>query len=120
MVTAATYHLAEMAVGPSWSSRFVSPSTRPHDLRAKRRLYYRVGVQKYVLVDRGPQNEDPVRLIGYQTGAAWLASATPDAQGRLDLGTSRHGAGIADDRPWLYERGHGRTGARSARNGNRS
>ena len=98
----ATYHLAEEGGRPVLVIEIVSPSTRPHDLRAKRRLYYRVGVQKYVLVDRGPQNADPVRLIGYQWGPRGWRRLRPDAQGRLDLAPVGMMLGIADDRPWLY------------------
>jgi colicin import membrane protein len=98
----ATYHLAEEGGRPVLVIEIVSPSTRPHDLRAKRRLYYRVGVQKYVLVDRGPQNADPVRLIGYQRGPRGWRRLRPDVQGRLDLAPVGMMLGIADDRPWLY------------------
>ena len=99
----ATYHLAEEGGRPVLVIEIVSPSTRPHDLRAKRRLYYRVGVQKYVLVDRGPQNADPVQLIGYQRGPRGWRRLRPDAQGRLDLAPVGMVLGIADDRPWLYD-----------------
>jgi colicin import membrane protein len=98
-----TYRLAEEGGRPVLVIEIVSPSTRPHDLRAKRRLYYRVGVQKYVLVDRGPQNRDPVRLLGYQRGPHGWRQLRPDAQGRLDLAPVGMVLGSADDRPWLYD-----------------
>ncbi len=99
----ATYHLAEEGGRPVLVIEIVSPSTRPYDLRAKRRLYHRVGVQKYVLVDRGPQNEDPVRLLGYQRGPRGWRRLRPDAHGRLNLEPVGMVLGIADERPWLYD-----------------
>jgi colicin import membrane protein len=98
-----TYRLVEEGGCPVLVIEIVSPSTRPHDLRAKRRLYYRVGVQKYVLIDRGPQNSDPVRLFGYQRGPRGWRRLRPDAHGRLDLAPVGMLLGSADDRPWLYD-----------------
>lgn len=54
-----TYHLAEEGGRPVLVLEIVSPSTRKHDLGAKRRLYYRLGVQKYVLVDRWTPSDAP-------------------------------------------------------------
>ena len=80
-----------------------SPSTRGHDLGIKLDLYHRVGVQKYVIVDRGPQGDAPVRLLGYQrTPTGWEALSL-DAQGRLDLAPVGLLLGLEADRPWLYD-----------------
>jgi Uma2 family endonuclease len=99
----ATYRLAEEGGRPVLVIEIASPSTREYDLDAKLRLYYRVGVQKYVIVDRGPRGEDPVRLLGYQRGARGWRRLRPDGQGRLDLAPVGLRLGIADDRPWLYD-----------------
>jgi len=80
-----------------------SPSTRRNDLGIKREFYYRVGVQKYVIVDRGPGGEDPVRLLGFQRGATDWLPLPPDAQGRLNLAPVGLCMGVEDDRPWLYD-----------------
>jgi len=99
----ATFHLAEEGGSPTLVVEIASPSTRRNDLGIKREFYYRVGVQKYVIVDRGPEGEDPVRLIGFQRGAAdWLLLPT-DAQGRLNLSPVGLLMGVEDDRPWLYD-----------------
>src|SRR5262249_57640058 len=80
-----------------------SPSTRSNDLGIKRAFYYQAGVQKYVIVDRGPEGEDPVRLIGYQRGPTDWLPLPPDAEGRLDLAPIGLSMGIEDDRPWIYD-----------------
>ena len=61
------------------------------------------GVQKYVIVDRGPEGEDSVRLIGYQRGPTDWLPLPPDAQGRLDLAPAGLSMGLEDDRPWFYD-----------------
>ena len=99
----ATYHLAEEGGRPVLVIEIASPSTRKHDLDAKLKLYYRVGVQKYVIVDRGPQGDDSVRLLGYQRSTRGWRRLRLDAQGRLDLAPVGLRLGIADDRPWLYD-----------------
>lgn len=98
-----TYRLAEDGGRPVLVIEVASPSTREYDLDAKLKLYHRVGVQKYVIVDRGPHNTDPVRLLGYQRGRRGWRRLRPDAQGRLDLAPVGMHIGIADDRPWLYD-----------------
>ena len=99
----ATYHLAEEGGRPVLVIEILSPETRGQDLRTKRRLYYRVGVQKYVLIDRGPRGDAPVQLIGYQRGTRGWRRLRPDAQGRLDLAPVSMVLGVADERPWLYD-----------------
>jgi colicin import membrane protein len=99
----ATFHLAEEGGSPMLVVEIASPSTRRNDLGIKREFYYRVGVQKYVIVDRGPEGEDPVRLLGFQRGTTdWLPLPT-DAQGRLNLTPVGLCMGVEDDRPWLYD-----------------
>lgn len=99
----ATFHRAEEGGQPVLVMEIASPSTRVHNLGAKLDLYYRVGVQKYMIVDRGPQNEDPVRLIGYWRGPTGWLPLPPDAQGRFDLAPVGLLLGVEDDRPWLYD-----------------
>ena len=77
----ATYRRAEEGGRPVLVVEIGSPSTRVHDLGAKLDLYYRVGVQQYVIVDRGPQNEDPKCLIGYRRGPTGWLPLVPDTQG---------------------------------------
>jgi hypothetical protein len=98
-----TYHLAEEGGRPVLVLEIVSPSTRQHDLGAKRRLYYRLGVQKYVLVDRWTPSEAPVRLLGYERGPRGWRRLRPDAQGRLDLAPVGMKLGLEGERPWLYD-----------------
>lgn len=99
----ATFRLAEDGGQPVLVLEIASPNTRKYDLGIKRTLYYRVGVQKYVIVDRGPRNNAPVRLRGYQRGPTGWRLLRPDAQGRLDLAPVGFQLGIEDDRPWLYD-----------------
>ena len=60
-------------------------------------------MQKYVIVDRGPEGEDPVRLLGYQRGPTGWLPLPPDAQGRLDLAPVGLSIGLEDGRPWFYD-----------------
>ena len=99
----ATFQLAQEGGRPVLVIEIASPSTRVHDLDTKLTLYDQVGVQKYVIVDRGPHNDDPVRLIGYQRGPAGWRPLLPEAQGRLDLAPVGLLLGIEEDRPWLYD-----------------
>jgi Uma2 family endonuclease len=99
----ATFHLAGEGGTPVLVVEIASPSTRDNDLGIKRAFYYQAGVQKYVIVDRGPEGEDPVRLLGYQRGPTDWLPLPPDAQGRLDLAPVGLSMGIEDDRPWFYD-----------------
>jgi Uma2 family endonuclease len=99
----ATYRLAEEGGRPVLVIEILSPDTRQQDLRTKRQLYYRVGVEKYVLIDRGPRGDAPVQLIGYQRGRRGWRRLRPDAQGRLDLAPVSMVLGVDDERPWLYD-----------------
>lgn len=97
-----TFQLAVEGGYPVLVIEIASPSTRQHDLGVKLSLYHQVGVQKYVIVDRGPRNEDPVRLIGYERAPGGWLPLLPDAQGRLALAPVELLLGIEDDRPWFY------------------
>ena len=98
-----TFHLAEEGGRPVLVVEVASPSTRGHDLGIKFDLYHRVGVQKYVIVDRGPQGDAPVRLLGYQRNATGWDPLPVEAQGRLDLAPVRLWLGIEADQLWLYD-----------------
>jgi colicin import membrane protein len=104
-----TFHLAEEGGSPVLVVEIASPSTRRHDLGIKRDLYYRVGVHKYVIVDRGPEGAQPPRLLGYQRSPTGWVPLQPDAQGRLALAPVGLLLGVEDQRPWLYD---ARTGER--------
>jgi Uma2 family endonuclease len=97
-----TFRIAEEGGEPVLVMEIASPSTRDHDWERKPDLYYRAGVQKYVILDRGPDGEDPAQLSGFQRGATGWVPLPPDAQGRLDLAPVGLLLGIEDDRPWLY------------------
>jgi Uma2 family endonuclease len=99
----ATFHLAGEGGTPVLVVEIASPSTRDNDLGIKRAFYYQAGVQKYIIVDRGPEGEDPVRLLGYQRGPTDWLPLPPDAQGRLELAPVGLSMGIEDDRPWFYD-----------------
>jgi len=99
----ATFHLVGEGGTPVLVVEIASPSTRDNDLGIKRAFYYQAGVQKYVIVDRGREGEDPVRLLGYQRGPTDWLPLPPDAQGRLDLAPVGLSMGIEDDRPWFYD-----------------
>jgi hypothetical protein len=98
-----TYQLAVEGGRPVLVLEIASPSTYRNDVGIKAELYYRVGVERYVIVDRGPRNEDPVRLIGYERTPRGWREMTADVQGRLSLAPVALLLGIEDDRPWLYD-----------------
>jgi hypothetical protein len=99
----ATYQLAVDGGRPVLVVEIASPGTYNNDVGIKRELYHRVGVQHYVIVDRGPRNEAPARLIGYERTRRGWRTMRPDAQGRLTLAPVPLLIGIEDDRPWLYD-----------------
>ncbi len=104
-----TFHIAEEGGRPVLALEIAAPETRGHDLHAKPDLYYRAGVQKYVIIDRGWDAEHPAKLLGNQRGPDGWVPLPADAQGRLDLSPLPLRLGLEDDRPWLYD---ARTGAR--------
>jgi hypothetical protein len=99
----ATFHLADEGGTPVLVVEIASPGTRDNDLGIKRAFYYQAGVQKYVIVDRGPEGEDPVQLMGYQRGPSGWLPLSPDTQGRLNLAPVGLSIGIEDGRPWFYD-----------------
>ena len=99
----ATFRLADEGGTPVLVLEIASPSTRGNDLGIKRAFYYQAGVQKYVIVDRGPDGEEPVRLLGYQRGPTDWLPLPPGAEGRLDLAPVGLSMGIEDNRPWFYD-----------------
>jgi hypothetical protein len=104
-----TFRIAEEGGRPVLVMEIASPSTRDNDLGPKIDLYYRVGVSRYVIVDRGPEGEDPVQITGYQWTPQGWEKLTPAAQGRLSLAPVPLLLGVEDGRPWLYDAA---TGAR--------
>jgi hypothetical protein len=97
-----TFRLAEEGGRPIIALEVVSPSTRGHDLYNKPDLYYRVGIHKYILIDRGPRGEDAPRLLGFQRDSGVWVRLAPDAQGRLDLSPVGIQLGLEGNRPWMY------------------
>ncbi len=104
-----TFDVARDGGRPVAVIEVASPSTRDHDLLNKPALYYRAGVEKYVIVDRGRRGEEPPRLIGFQRGSQGWLPLPPDARGRLDLAPVGVLIGLEGDQPWLY---NARTGER--------
>lgn len=104
---AGTFRIAEEGGRPILVLEIASPSTWEHDLYSKPDLYYRAGVQRYAIVDRGPKGEDPPRLLGYQRGAQGWVDLPLDGQGRLDLAPVPLLLGLDGDRPRLYDAGSG-------------
>ncbi len=56
-----TFRVAVEGGRPVLAIEVSSPSTRPHDLANKPDLFFRAGVEKYVIIDRGPQGTAPAR-----------------------------------------------------------
>ena len=98
-----TFRIAEEGGRPVLVIEVSSPNTWVNDVGPKIDLYYRAGVQRYVIVDRGPKGEDPVQLTGYERGPDWWERLLPDAQGRLSLAPLPLLIGVEDDRPWVYD-----------------
>jgi hypothetical protein len=80
-----------------------SPNSRAHDLGNKPDLFYHAGVDKYVIVDRGPLGAEPPRVMGYHRGPKGWQFLSPDARGRLDLSPVGVLLASEGDRLWLYE-----------------
>jgi Uma2 family endonuclease len=104
-----TFQVAEEGGRPVLVIEVTSPNTWKNDVGPKIDLYYRAGVQRYVIVDRGPRGEDPAQLVGYLRGSDWWERMEADAQGRFSLEPVPLLIGLENDRPWLYDT---RTGER--------
>ena len=98
-----TYRLADLGGRPILVIEIASPSTYDNDLGIKKGFYYGLGVQVYVIVDRGPDGQAQTRLLGHQRGPQGWSPLPADAQGRLDLAPIPLRLGIENDRPWLYD-----------------
>jgi hypothetical protein len=98
-----TFHVAEEGGRPILALEVASPNTRGHDLYNKPDLYYRAGVHKYVVIDRGPRGKKPPSLFGFQRGPRGWVPLTPDDRGRLDLSPVGVQLGLEGDRPLLYD-----------------
>jgi Putative restriction endonuclease len=97
-----TYRVAKEGGRSVLVLEITSSDTRRNDIGIKKTLYHRVGVERYVIVDRGPRNKKPASLIGYERTPTGWKTITPDAQGRLSLAPVPLLIGIEDDRPYLY------------------
>jgi len=56
-----------------------------------------------LIIDRGPQSEDPVRLLGFDRGPKGWLPMVADARGRLDLSPIPLLIGIESDGPRFYD-----------------
>jgi hypothetical protein len=97
-----TFHVAEEGGRPIVALEVASPNTRGHDLYNKPDLYFRAGVHKYVVIDRGPRGKNPPSLLGFQRGSRGWVPLAPDTRGRLDLSPVGVQLALEGDRPWLY------------------
>lgn len=98
-----TYYIAEEGGRPVLLIELASPSTRENDVGIKKDLYHRVGVYRYVIVDKGPKSEGPTRILGFQRNADGWLTVEPNARGRYDLEPIPLEIGVEDNRPWLYD-----------------
>jgi hypothetical protein len=99
-----TFRFAAEGGRPILVIEICSPGSRDNDLERKVALYYRVGVQKYIIVDRGPEDDGPVELTGYQRGRKSWKPLPLDEQGRFDLSPVPLWLGKEDGRVWLYDK----------------
>lgn len=80
-----------------------SPSTRRNDLGIKLEHYFRVGIQQYVIVDRGPEGLGPYRLLAFRPGPTGMEAQPLDEQGRVLLDVANLLLGIEGERAVLYD-----------------
>jgi colicin import membrane protein len=99
-----TFRFAEEGGRPVLVIEICSPGSRDNDLERKVDLYYRVGVQKYVIVDRGPDGDGPIELTGYQRGRKKWKPLRLDEHGRFDLSPVPLWLGEEEGRVWLYDK----------------
>jgi colicin import membrane protein len=102
-VRAGTYRIARHGGHAVVALEFGSPSTRTLDVERKPPLFYRIGIEKYVFVDRGPRGDAPAQLRCYRRGARTWVQMTPDATGRYDLAPVSVLIGLEQDLVWLYD-----------------
>lgn len=98
-----TFRVREEGGRPVLVMEATSPDTYVHDMENKPPLFFKVGVEWLVIVDRGPAGEDPVRLHVYRRGPENWVPVPPNEQGRYYLGPLDLYIGIEEDRPWLYD-----------------
>jgi colicin import membrane protein len=101
--TAGTYLIAENGGRATLAIELGSPKTRRLDLRRKPELFFRIGLEKYVFVDRGPRGNRPAQLNCYRRGRRDWVRMTPDASERYDLSPVGVLIGLEDERVWLYD-----------------
>jgi colicin import membrane protein len=104
-----TYSIARNGGRAVLAIELGSPETRRNDLRRKPPLYFRIGLEKYVFVDRGPRGNRPAQLNCYRHGRRDWVQMTPDTNGRYELSPVGVLIGLENDRVWLYD---AKTGAR--------
>ncbi len=98
-----TYYIARNGGRAVLAIELGSPETRRNDLYRKPALFLRIGLEKYVFVDRGPRGNRPAQLNCYRRGRRGWVQMTPDANGRYDLSPVGVLIGLENDRVWLYD-----------------
>jgi Uma2 family endonuclease len=99
-----TFHVGQEGTRPSLVVEITSPATRTNDLEIKVDLYYRVGVQWYVIVDREERGGGivAVHLLGYQRGDSGFVEMTPNERGWLWLEAVGAWLGIESNQAVCY------------------
>jgi hypothetical protein len=98
-----TYRIKKEGGLPVLVLEITSPSTRHLDVGRKPGLYYRAGVEKYIIVDRGPDGHEPPQLLGNLRGKRGWLTLPPDRYGRISLAPLDFSLGIEEDRVYLYD-----------------
>lgn len=98
-----TFQIAEEGGSPVLAIEVTSPNTWKNDVGPKIDLFFRAGVEGYLIVDHGPNGEGPTQLLVFRRGPEWWERLMPDDQGRLSLAPLPLLVGLENGRPWLYE-----------------
>jgi hypothetical protein len=99
------FDVVEEATAPELVIEVTSPATRATDLETKRRLYYRLGVRYYAIVDQISLRDGvrSLRLLGYQRGRRGYVRMRLNRRGRLWLESVGAWLGIGDGRVVCYD-----------------
>lgn len=99
-----TFDVAVEGVRPKLITEITSPDTRHNDLVIKVDLYYRVGVEYYVIADAVErQGQRVVTLIGYRRGEHGFERMPLDERGWLWLEAVQMWLGVENARLVLYD-----------------
>jgi hypothetical protein len=99
-----TFDVAVEGVRPTLITEITSPDTRMNDLDIKVDLYYRAGVQYYVIVDGVERHgQRVITLIGYRRGENRFERMPLDERGWLWLEPLKLWLGVEGTRVVLYD-----------------